>query len=141
MKALTVLEPYASALLGPKRLENRRQRMHYRGLVVIHAGLSRSMLDTLTPEEILTWPNFDPARLQFGKLIGVVLVTGCDRYEGQQQQGPWASGPWCISTRNPIALPEPIPWRGQLGLFDVPDEIILQQLPDLTDPYARMLNR
>jgi len=135
MKALTVCQPHAAALLGPKPVENRGWFCRHRGLLVIHAGKSRDWLDSLTDEQLATWPDYDPATLVFGALIGVVLVTDCERYEGRLQQGPFASGPWCIRRHNPIALPKPIPWRGQLGLFDVPDEIIREQLPDLKDPY------
>lgn len=136
MKALTVCQPYAAALIhGPKRIENRKWFCRHRGLLVIHAGQSRDWLDTLTDAELETWPAYDPVSLVFGAVIGVVLVVDCERYEGSGQ-GPWAHGPWCIVTQKPVALAEPIPWRGALGLFDVPDEIIREQLPDLIDPYT-----
>lgn len=132
MKALTVCQPYADALLGPKPFENRKWYCKHRGLLVIHAGKSRDWLDTLSDEELATWPDYDPSQFLFGFLIGVVLVTDCLRYD--VGMGPWASGPFCIRRQNPVRLPEPIPWRGALGLFDVPDEMILKQLPNLRAP-------
>ena len=50
MKALTVLQPWAWALIhGPKRIENRSWATYYRGPLVIHAGKSKKWLDEGIP--------------------------------------------------------------------------------------------
>jgi hypothetical protein len=36
---------------------------------------------------------------------------------------PFAGGPWCILTRDPRPI-EPVPWKGRLGLFEVPEDLI-----------------
>lgn len=40
MKAITVKQPWASAILATKRVENRATRFAYRGPLLIHAGVS-----------------------------------------------------------------------------------------------------
>ena len=47
MKALTICQPYAGAILdGRKRVENRTFRTEYRGELIIHAGKSLAWMDT-----------------------------------------------------------------------------------------------
>jgi hypothetical protein len=137
MQCLTVCQPYAAALIhGPKRVENRRWYMKHRGLLAIHAGKSLDWLDTLSDEELATWPDYKRSSLVFGAIIGVVTVFDCERLGAADSPDPWRQGPWCILVREPIALPKPIAWRGQQGLFEVPDEVIAAQLPNLVDPLT-----
>jgi hypothetical protein len=124
MKAITVCQPYADALMGPKRIENRKQNWRHRGPLLIHAGKSRAWLDTLTPAELATWPEYDPTALVFGVIIGRVELVDCRPYQPDLQQSPWAWGPYCLITANPQRLVTPIPYLGSLGLFDVRDELL-----------------
>lgn len=124
MKAMTVCEPYASALLGPKRIENRKQRWRYRGPLLIHAGKSRKFMGTLSLAEMWTWPEYDESKLVFGCIIGKVDVVDCRPYDSAIHTSPWACGPFCLITSNPLKLLKPIPYLGALGLFDVPDELL-----------------
>ena len=41
-----------------------------------------------------------------------------------ESESPWFSGPLGIVVRDPIMLPRLIPFKGMLGFFDVPDEVI-----------------
>lgn len=137
MKCLTVCQPYAAALIhGPKRVENRTWYCRHVGLLAIHAGKSRDWLETLTDAELESWPEYDEYGLEFGKIIGVTFVFKCERYGDSDSPDPWKSGPFCIYTRDPVALPAPIPFRGQQGLFDIDDALIAEQLPDLRDPCS-----
>ncbi|MGD9635931.1 MAG: hypothetical protein AB7G28_26465 [Pirellulales bacterium] len=127
MKALTVCQPYAAALLGPKRIENRGWYCKHRGPLLIHAGKNKSFLGTLTPEELSTWPDYDPAQFKFGMLIGAVDVIDCVSiadYLGMGKQDPWAVGKFCIVTARPRRLVRPIRFTGCLGLFDVPEALV-----------------
>jgi len=137
MKALTICQPYASLIVGwdgmpeeiRKRVENRCWRMEYRGPLLIHAGKSRKWLDC--------WDGPIPDDMPFGALIGRVEVVGYAQgnwnlgfRDSVLKQWPWlldhihAEGPYCIILANPMRFASPIPYRGQQGLFDVPDEIV-----------------
>jgi hypothetical protein len=37
-------------------------------------------------------------------------------------------GPYCFVLEEAIRFPEPVPYRGRQGLFNVPDEIVAEQL-------------
>ena len=54
----------------------------------------------------------------------MVELYECVPYE-RVKGDPWAGGPWCWLLRNPKPLVKPVPWRGVLRLFEVPDEAIL----------------
>jgi hypothetical protein len=124
MKALTVCQPYADALMGPKRIENRKQRRNHRGPLLIHAGKSHRWMETLTAAELATWPEYDPSKLKFGYIIGKVDVVACEPFDRAKHPSPWASGRYCLITVNPRRLVKPIPYLGALGMFDVPDELL-----------------
>lgn len=116
MKALTICQPWAWAILaGLKRVENRTWMTGHRGVLAVHAGKSRQWLCDVLPDGT----PVDHGRLIYGAVLGTVEVTDCVRVE-EVKGDPFASGPWCWLLRNPVLLPEPIPWAGKPGLFDVP---------------------
>ena len=125
MRALTICQPYASLIiLGEKRVENRSWKMSYRGQLLIHAGKSRAWLN---PGDIERFEALgDP--LVFGALLGTVDVIDClhiDDIESGKYDGkyPWVEdhehteGPFCIVVTNARRFPEPIPCRGERGLW------------------------
>jgi hypothetical protein len=118
MKALTVVQPWAWAIIhGLKRIENRSKLTNYRGPLLIHAGKSRSRLGHYGPGEP------DHLHLDFGTIIGVVELVDCIPV-AQVRDQPFAEGPWCWILENPRPLAQPIPWRGALSFFHVPDHLI-----------------
>ncbi|MHC4089141.1 MAG: ASCH domain-containing protein [Planctomycetota bacterium] len=123
MKALTVCQPWAWMIVhGPKRYENREWQTSYRGLLLIHAGRSRSWIDE---HELRQWraqglPVPDSANLPFGAIMGVCRLVDCLPID--QIDDEWASGPWCWQLDDVRAFDKPIPYRGGRGLFDVPDD-------------------
>lgn len=119
MKALTVQQPWAWAILdGRKRVENRSRCCNYRGPLILHAGKSRIRLGAPMPDG-----SAAPAEseLVFGAILGVVQVVDC--LPVHDVDDPFATGPWCWILANPIKI-SPTPWRGQLGLFDIPDHLL-----------------
>lgn len=128
MKAITVCEPYASAIIiGPKRVENRPQPWKFRGRLLIHAGKSQKFMGTLTKEQLDQWnPELSGFRLGHGEIIGSVEVYDCIEYATHPDylDEPWAFGPYCLLLRDPEPFAKPIPYRGALGLFDVPDHVL-----------------
>ena len=141
MKVLSVRQPWAWAIIhGGKDVENRNWLTHHRGRIAIHAGVKFDI-----PK--LDWENYiqgefgepwtsmancyreaayGPSRnVHFGAIIGTVEVYDCVR--DSLCDSPWkADGDdfYCWLLRRPVAFHEPIPMRGRLGLWDVPDSLL-----------------
>jgi ASCH domain len=121
MKALSVRQPWAWLIVqGTKRVENRTWPTSYRGPLCIHAGLSRS--DYHGPDEDdygEDIPELGPEH--FGALVGLVTLVDCVPVEDVEDQD-YAEGPWCWILEDARAFP-PIPLKGRLGIFTLPDDI------------------
>ena len=122
MKALTIFQPYAELIMrGDKPVENRRWYRHYRGPLLIHAGKSRDWLSTFDPL---------PDRMDFGAIVGVANIIDWLIPRDVRMLYPAIAdnehieGPWCIVLDSPRRLANPIPYRGQQGLFNVPDAVM-----------------
>jgi hypothetical protein len=128
MRALTVCQPFAWGIIhGPKTVENREWPVPATSPVpftlVIHAGLSRSYVDALLADGTEPPPEKE---LVFGALIGTVQVVEClpvGRVRGRRYTRH-AEGPWCWLLADPLPIRKPIPVRGKLGLWNVPDELL-----------------
>jgi hypothetical protein len=143
MKAVTLIQPVATlVVLGACRLEVRAWRTSHRGRVAVYA--SRAF-----PREARELCSREPVRsalraglghddwrlLPLGALLGTVELIQCARAADIEPR-PLGAGPdteefrpgeWAWVLDNPEPLPEPIPYRGRLGIFDVPDELFQQQ--------------
>ena len=128
MKALSLKQPWARIMIkGYKDVENRNWRTDYRGPLLIHASKNWSQdgFDFLCGHKGLWVPRRE--NHVFGALIGIVDLVDCvDRHDSE-----WFWGDWGWIFKNPREFKKPIPWRGNLGLFDVPDEAIERKLPAL----------
>ena len=130
MKALSVLQPWALLLVsGVKTVENRTWYLGYRGPLLIHAGKSkRLMTDELfenLADALFTAEPFPHDHMELGAIVGRVEVVDClkpTQIWNRADRG-WAEGPWCIICRNAERFETPIPFRGQLRLFEVKMEI------------------
>lgn len=133
MRALTVRQPWAWATIhGGKDVENRTRSLGpYRGPVAIHAGLVKADLtggqNDVLWENAAGWPGGDQPR---GAVIGVVDLV--DVHEERPYwcretcscESDWAEiDVYHLVLANPRPLAHPIPWRGRLGLWPVPDEL------------------
>jgi hypothetical protein len=45
-----------------------------------------------------------------------------------QMQRDWTFGPWCWVINKPVPFAKPIPYKGMLGFFDVPDAVVAEAL-------------
>jgi len=143
VKVLTVRQPWASAIFNGKPVENRTTNIFgaYRGPVAIHAGRAYE-------EDAIIWAGatdirpvpVDPegdAREMRAVIIGVVNLidahTGwsvdcdCDDATGWPEPNAWHG-----VLEHPRALATPIPYKGALGLRDLPGDVerqIREQLP------------
>ncbi len=74
----------------------------------------------------------DWRRLPLGALLGTVELIDCTPVENDSPPSAWA---WELG--NPEPLPQPIPYRGCLGIFEVPDDFFSwRQAAALVCPLA-----
>lgn len=55
-----------------------------------------------------------------GCIVGSVEIADCV----SRSDSPWFVGKYGFALQNPIPLAKPIPFKGALGFFDVPDGIV-----------------
>ena len=134
MKTITICQPYAELiLLGEKRVENRVWQPNYFGPLLIHAGKSRTWLDTYEPL---------PKHMDFGGLVGICELVACFPARALRAkkvpQPYWdlaehahVEGPYCWILEHVTRFPAMIEVRGQQGMFDVPEETIVGTLHGL----------
>lgn len=133
VSALTVKQPWASALMGllparcaTKRVENRTWTTRHRGPLAIHAGLSIDPAGAealgLTAAEVEALPR--GAVLGTVELVDVVRLAEALGIAPGATDDPWhlsadplATGPFCWIVERPRPFPEPIPARGRLSLW------------------------
>lgn len=139
MKALSIQQPWAWLICNStKDVENRTWTSTFSGPVLIHAGLNHDtwairrvgLKYFLTPEFIiwLSERNLDreivdlqeAARFQFGGIIGRAVVA---KQKVIASSSPWFTGPTGFILEDRAPLPY-VPMRGQLGFFDVPDQVV-----------------
>ncbi len=141
MKAFTINLPWAWAIFRVgKDIENRTWRTHYRGPLLIHAGQSAAWYkdvsewwpdETRPPElPLLPLPRLPPlADLPRSAIVGVVDLVDCiaaDDYEGDSMWCGDDAYYWLLA--RPRIFEEPIPYKGSLSIWNVPDEVVAEAL-------------
>ncbi len=135
MKALSIKQPWAWLICkGLKDIENRTWPTNVRGRVYVHAGKTVDVEALLHMEDFPENYNFhlgdkvmgdlvsiiEPLR---GAIIGEVDITGCKfRFpdENDNLYSHWhVRGQYGFTLANPVLYDKPIPYRGQLGFFEV----------------------
>ncbi|HCF3031494.1 TPA: ASCH domain-containing protein [Pseudomonas aeruginosa] len=123
MKTLSIRQPWAWLIVyGGKDIENRSRRTNFRGRFLVHAsqGMTRQEYNMATwiagPLDV-TIPPFD--ELQRGGIIGSVELVDCL----EDSSSPWYMGEKGYLLRDPRPLPF-VPYKGQLGFFDVPESLV-----------------
>lgn len=141
MKCISLWQPWATLLVyGHKLHETRSWPTQVRGIVAIHAAKHKDPEGrVLTLEhpfcDALNGAEFDD--LPFGCLLGTVRLVDCIRTEAVYPEtlpsgwagmppdyffGNFEAGRWAWKCDCPLQLAEPIPYRGEQGFFEVPDE-------------------
>lgn len=134
MKALSICEPFASAILdGHKLVENRTVRFSYRGLMLVHTTKRKeAWMDLAYGNPEIAKFLRKPEDLIHGCLRGVVELYSCEGPLVAKQvlpaQSHWITGPVCLLLRNPKPFPDPIPFLGHQFLFDVPNVVVAEQM-------------
>ena len=134
MRAITVRQPWALHIMqSGKDVENRSRNIagSYRGPVAIHAALTAD--EEALRRLPMRAPNGIPRVFHYGVVLGVVDLVDvhamwadddgrCDHCSSR-----WAQqGPYHLVLANPRPLSTPIPVRGRLGLWTLPDDIAAQ---------------
>ena len=123
MKCLSIQQPWANLIINHgKPVENRTWATGYRGPLLIHAAKRYDRVGAFWLEGN---PDFQDIAgflydLPGGCIIGMVNLIDCVT----SHQSRWFSGPHGLVLADPVAFKRSIPYRGKLGLFDVPDEFI-----------------
>jgi hypothetical protein len=145
MRAMTVRQPWAWAIIhGQKDVENRTRNIagSYRGPVAITSSKQplrgddpgRSLIADLTGRyPLLEMPSSLGAILGLVDIVDVHTPDSCTRgwSAGKWPDMGWCSG-WAIENQhhlvlaNPRPLSTPIPVRGRLGLWTLPDDVAAQ---------------
>lgn len=143
MKALSIKQPWAWLICaGYKDIENRSWSLHmpplytWRGYaknvptrIYIHTGLSTSDMipeviefakERLTILQRLTMLAAFDAGIFHGGIIGEVDITGCV----EKSDSLWFVGPFGFTLANPVLYETPIPCKGKLGFFNIPEEVL-----------------
>ena len=157
MKALSLTQPMAWAIFHGKDVENRSWNTYYRGSLLIHAskGFSREHYDWIAVNENrLCCILPQPEDLIHGALIGIVNLVRVMKRGGATEPifghgvsmgdkereleylkkydstfySHWFFGPYGFVLENARAFGKPIAYRGSLGLFDVPDNVVAREM-------------
>lgn len=135
MKALTLTQPWATLVaLGAKQIETRSWYTNYRGPLAIHAakrfpGWAQELMEEEPFSKYLSlWKAKDLPRGEVIAVCTLTSVVSTDRLRplfvsgGLSQEeyefGDYSTGRYGWYLRDIIALTDPMPARGALGLWN-----------------------
>lgn len=132
MKALSVRAPWWWAILHGKPVENRDWHTNFRGVVLLHASLHWSRreieedledIQHMAEKDGLKMPEVDLAWMLEcgGCIVGSIEVTNCVT----DHPSAFFVGKFGFVLRHPVVYMKPVPFKGALGFFDVPDSVLL----------------
>jgi len=123
MKALSIRQPWAWLIVnGFKPVENRDWPTRLRGRFLIHASKGMTRMEYADTREFaeglgVTIPAFD--ELERGGIVGAATLNDCVT----EDDSPWFFGDYgfVLDSAQPLTF---IPFKGQLGFFEIPDELV-----------------
>jgi hypothetical protein len=151
MKALSLYQPWAQLCVTPgpiwadgkkrpaKRIETRSWQTKFRGFVLIHASKSKEHLHLCSEDPFQGYLGMSD--LAFGSIIGAAQIVEIRRTEDivedwavdpraetEQQflMGNYDTGRFGWYLENPVQFKTPIPCRGSLSLWTVPESVQTQ---------------
>ena len=132
MRCLSLRPPWSLVVAdGRKTIENRPRRTNLRERILIHSSLNykSEVEDTIRAacrKLRLPVPTLEELRATpLGAIIGAVTIVDCVEPEDvPKREQPWVYGPYCYVLEDAQMFKKPIPWRGALGFFHVPDAIV-----------------
>jgi len=132
IKGFSLTQPWATLVaMGSKQVETRSWSTPYRGWLAIHAakGFPGYAKDFASAEFTL---GRLPAQLPRGGIVALARLGKVMRTEAlapiltplERLYGDYSSGRYGWLLYDVIALPEPIPCRGALSLWEIPADIL-----------------
>lgn len=138
LKAISVKVPWADAIVdGHKPIENRSGGFPkgYRGILYIATSRTVSERGQTDARILLAYRGYHYPDTQRGAIIGSVLVTdihpdtGCCRPWGESEYvngyGGAVRDVTHLVLEDAVRLEHPVPCRGRLGIWNVPDDLSL----------------
>ena len=125
IKCISIQQPWAWAIFHGKPVENRTWKTDYRGDLLIHASKVfdyEGFLWLLNHRSLVTClvPGLNAPDYISGAIIGKVTMTDIVI----THPSPFFFGPYGHVYADPIEFKTPIPFKGKLKFFDVPDELL-----------------
>jgi len=123
MYALSIKQPWANLIIsGIKPVENRTWSTPYRGPLLIHASKAwdKEGAEYITENYPELKGFIDRSRRDTGKILGQVTMTDCVK----NHHSEWFFGPYGFVFIKPREFNKPIPYKGALGIFYVPDKVV-----------------
>lgn len=132
IKVLSIRQPWAWLIVnGHKNIENRSWLTHYRGPVLIHAGIRtenylevRDHVRFLIPIDIhegVLSQMPERRELHTGGIVGIATITDCV----MESDSPWFGGRYGYVLQDARPLPF-VPMKGQLGIFNPPPGVLAE---------------
>jgi hypothetical protein len=113
IKALSIKQPYPHHIFHDgKDVENRDWPTRGRGWFLIHAGVSKSELDSWNEEEMV---------MPRGGIVGAARIVDCVT----EMDSRWFFGRYGFVLRDAFPIPL-VNCRGQLGFFSPPDDALAE---------------
>lgn len=138
MIAISIQQPWAYCITsGTKRVENRTWLGKHRGLLLIHA--SKTYQNGVEHPIHADSPEIDIVgmrRAPRGAIVGIYRMLDCIK-PGEDARLPADQRIWADPGQFKFLLDEvrefiiPIPYKGALGFFSVPDSVVHDALADL----------
>jgi hypothetical protein len=123
LKAISVKQPWATALLTLKDVENRTWKLpkQYIGIpIALHASKNDREEYRYYSEfcfmHQMSGSMFD---IPYGSIIGIITFSECVT----EMASSWFFGEYGWVKKSIVALPDPIPCNGSLGFWTVPAEV------------------
>jgi activating signal cointegrator 1 len=142
MKVLSLLQPWASlVVIGAKKIETRSWTTRHRGRLLIHASTGKAgSFFAADPPFSKYIPAFN--ELPFGAIIGEVTLVDICRVEElpfsgseinklaleEKAFGDYSAGRYAWLLEDPVMFKIPLKAKGQLGLWEYPDDLLDQEL-------------
>jgi len=123
MYALSIKQPWASLIIsGKKPVENRTWSTPYRGKLLIHASKTwdKEGAEFVIEKHPELKEFINRVKNTTGALLGQVTMTDCVK----NHHSEWFFGPYGFIFIQPREFNKPIPYKGALGIFYVPDEVV-----------------
>jgi hypothetical protein len=139
VKALSVRAPWWWAILHGKPVENRDWYTNFRGTVWLHASKAWKIgeisddwddikIMAIRDKIVMPFPSGTDESMKFaegmrsagGCIVGSVEIIDCVT----EHPSAFFVGKFGFVLRNPMPLANPVPLKGALGFFEVPDGLI-----------------